>query len=99
MSKIEAALFYLVIDGTLKGILISHVDDWFCAGKGKEYEDSPLAVQTEIHLKINKRSFRFCGKNLKQNDNFEIEMDQFDAIEAIDYQILSKDRRKVVNSP
>ena len=56
-------------------------------------------MQTEIHLKINTGPFRFCGKNLKQDDRFKVEMDQYDAIEAIDYQVLTKDQRKAINSP
>jgi|Cyp1metagenome_2_1107374.scaffolds.fasta_scaffold24887_11 hypothetical protein len=91
MSKIESALLCLVADGTLESILTSHVDDLSCAGEGKEYEDSLLAMQTEIHFKINKQFFGFCGEKVKQNGNFEIEMGQFDAIEATDYQVLSKD--------
>ena len=82
MSKIESALLCLVADGTLESILTSHVDDLSCAGEGKEYEDSLLAMQTEIHFKINKQFFGFCGEKVKQNGNFEIEMGQFDAIEA-----------------
>lgn len=74
MSKIESALLCLVADGTLESILTSHVDDLSCAGEGKEYEDSLLAMQTEIHFKINKQFFRFCGEKVKQNDNFEIDM-------------------------
>ena len=34
-----------------------------------------------------------------QRDDFSIEVDQYDAIEAIDYMVFSGDRRKMVNSP
>ena len=43
-------------------------------------------MQTEIRVKVSRQSFRFSGKSPKQNENFEIEMGQFDASEAINYQ-------------
>eukprot|EP00435_Cladocopium_sp_Y103_P014041 s2039_g3.t1 len=99
MSRIEHALFFLVVDGKLCGILITHVDDLFCAGEGQQFHDSIEALEKDIHLKINKGKFRFCGKNVFQREDFSIEVDQYDAIEAIDYMVLSGDRRKMVNSP
>ena len=99
MSRLEHALFFLVVDGKLCGILITHVDDLFCAGEGKQFHDSIEAMQKDIYLKINKGKFRFCGKNVFQRDDFSIEVDQYDAIEAIDYMVLAADRRKMVNSP
>ena len=98
MSKIEPALFYLVIKGKLCGILITHVDDLFCAGEGSEFKATIDMMEKEIHLKVKKEEFRFCGKNLIQR-NGSIEIDQFDAIESIDYMVLSKDRRQQVNAP
>ena len=99
MSGIETALFMLVIDGNLKGILITHVDDLFCAGEGEVYHQTLKSMETEIYLKIQHREFRFCGKNVKQLDDFTIELDQMDAIEAIDYMVLTKDRRAMANAP
>eukprot|EP00435_Cladocopium_sp_Y103_P049373 s347_g14.t2 len=89
MSRIEHALFFLVVDGKLCGILITHVDDLFCAGEGQQFHDSIEALEKDIHLKINKGKFRFCGKNVFQREDFSIEIDQYDAIEAIDYMALS----------
>ena len=97
MSRLEQALFFLVVDGRLCGILITRVDNLFCVGEGKQFHDSIEAMQKDIHLKINKGKFRFCGKNDFQRDDFSIEVDQVDAIEAIDYMVLPGDRRKMVN--
>ena len=99
MSRIEHALLFLVVDGRLCGILITHVDNLFCAGEGKQFHDSIEAMQKDIHLKIDKGKFRFCGENVFQPDNFSIEVDQYDATEAIDYMVFSSDWRKMVNSP
>ena len=98
MSKIEPALFFLVINGKLTGILITHVDDLSCAGEGSEFKATIGMMEKEIHLKVQKEEFRFCGKNLIQR-NGSIEIDQFDAIQSIDYMVLSKDRRQQVNAP
>ena len=98
MSKIEPALFYLIIDSELKGILITHVDDLFCAGEGAEFKNTIDLMEKEIYLKVKKEDFRFCGKNIIQKDG-NIEIDQYDAIEGVDYMTLSRDRRQQVNAP
>ena len=98
MSKLEPALFYLVVEGKLRGILITHVDDLFCAGEGAEFKATIDSMEKEIHLKVKKEEFRFCGKNLIQK-NGNIEIDQIDAIEGIDYMQLTKERRQQVNAP
>ena len=99
MSRIESAMFLLVIDTKLVGVLITHVDDLFCAGEGKVYQDSISAMEKEIYLKVSHREFRFCGKNVKQHSDGTIELDQFDAIESVDYMPLTKDRRSCINAP
>lgn len=98
MSKLESALFLLVVEGALRGVLITHVDDLFCAGEGDEYLKGIKLMETEIHLKVQHREFRFCGKNVKQFDDYTIQLDQLDAIESIDYMVLSKERRGMVNA-
>ena len=71
------------------------MDDLFCAGGGKVYENTLNMMKDEIqHCE-----FRFCGKNINQMDDFTIQLDQFDSIEGIDYMPLSKDRCKMVNAP
>ena len=99
MSRIEAAMFLLVIDGQLSGLLITHVDDLFCTGTGDVFHQTIADMEKETHLKVQKKEFRFCGKNIKQCDDYTIEIDQYDAIEGIDYMPLEKDRRAMPNAP
>jgi len=40
MSKIEPALLLFGLDGKLSGLIITHVDDLYCAGEGQVYEAS-----------------------------------------------------------
>ena len=75
MSRIEHLLFFLV-DGKLCGNLITHVDNLFCAGEGKQFHDSIEAMQKDIHLKINKGKFPFCGENVFQRYGLSIEVEQ-----------------------
>ena len=98
MSKVEAALFFLFDAGALVGICLSHVDDLLSAGEGEKYEGTLAKLETELHLKVQRGKFRFCGKNLEQKER-DIEVDQFDAIEGVDYLLLEKGRRKQPNSP
>ena len=99
-SKVEPAMFFLYSDTKeLTGIMVTHVDDLFVAGVGEKYEQSMKKLTVELHLKENKGSFRFCGKNIKQDGDYNISLDQKDAIEAVEYQVISKDRRVKPNSP
>ena len=98
MSHIEPALFYHITDGYLSGVLITHVDDLHCAGEGDKYEETISSMEKEIHLKVKRSEFRFCGKNIVQK-NGNIEIDQYDAIEGIEYMISNKTRRQQVNAP
>ena len=98
MSKIEAALFYLVDSGKLIGVMITHVDDLFSTGEGGRYEATLNEMETELHLKIKRSEFRFCGKNVLHRDG-NVEIDQYDAIQSIDYMVLEASRRKQPNSP
>ncbi|CAE7726450.1 unnamed protein product, partial [Symbiodinium necroappetens] len=56
-----------------------------------------MALEKELYLKVKRQEFRFCGKNVKQKDN-TIAVDQFDAIESIDYMLLAPARRKLPNA-
>lgn len=77
MSQVEAAMFLLVIDSKLCGVLITHVDDLFCAGEGKVYENTLNMMKD---LMIQHHEFRFCGKNIKQMDDFTIQLGQLASI-------------------
>ena len=98
MSSIEQALFYLFVDGSLTGIMASHVDDLFCTGTGEKFFETIKILEKEIHLKVKQDDFRFCGKNVKRIDG-RVELDQFDAIESIEYIVLKKERRTTPNAP
>ena len=90
MSKYEAALFYLFEENKLIGVMASHVDDLFCTGTGDKLE-------VKLYLKVHKNDFRFCGKNVKVTSN-SIDLDQYDAIEGVEYMVVDKERRKMPNA-
>ena len=78
---------------------MTHVDDLYCTGVGKKYEGSMSSLEKEIYLKKKSGEFRFCGKNVKQNVDGSISLDQMDAIESLDYMVLRKERRSLMNAP
>ncbi|CAE7252473.1 RE1 [Symbiodinium sp. CCMP2592] len=95
MSKIEAALFFLVKGTELIGIMVSHVDDLFAAGEGTEFDETITELAAKLYLKVKRGEFRFCGKNIVQKENGIIEIDLYDAIESIN---LDPSRRKQPNA-
>ena len=99
LSKIEPALFYFYNKkNEFAGIMISHVDDLFVAGEGEEFQQAMDWMTGELHLKKKTGEFRFCGKNIIQDKNGIVSIEQVDAIEGIEYQLLEKHRRKMVNA-
>ena len=92
MSKYEAALFYLFEENKLIGVMASHVDDLFCTGTGNKFESTIKELEVKLYLKVHKNDFRFCGKNVKATSN-SIDLDQYDAIEGIEYVVVDKERR------
>ncbi|CAE7548475.1 RE2, partial [Symbiodinium necroappetens] len=98
MSRIEPAFFILAEGPTLLGVLITHVDDLYAAGEGEKFLGTIHSMEKELHLTIKRGEFRFCGKNVKQDDQ-KVSLNQMDAIEAIDFMLLPTDRRKSPSSP
>ena len=68
-------------------------------GAGEKYEKSMQDLTTKLHLKKKSGEFRFCGKTLVQSEDMSISLEQVDAIEGLEYQVLDKHRRKFPNLP
>lgn len=99
-SCLEAALFFLYENHELVGIMASHVDDLITCGTGSKYAQTLEQLTKDLHLKKKEREFRFCGKNVKQNEEHtEVTLEQVDAIECLDFQEIDKHRRKFPNLP
>ena len=99
LSKLELALFYLYDGQTLVGVMGSHVDDLIVCGTGEKYQSTLEKLTTLLYLKREAGKFRHCGKNLVQHDDMSVSLEQVDAIEALEYQVLDKHRRKFPNLP
>ena len=82
----DGALFTYVRDGVFHGLVASVVDDLIIAGDGK-FEEEVEAKLKEIFVfsKIEKGSFKYCGCNIKVDENGEIELDQNDYIDKLEY--------------
>ena len=95
-SKLERCLYMLYnADGQLMGLCVSHVDDLLMIGDGSEAWLSELErLKEELHLSVSEYAFRYCGKNLVQDENFVITIDQVESIDQLETIDLPKIRRQ-----
>eukprot|EP00973_Karenia_brevis_P073060 10146291-Karenia_brevis.AAC.1 len=73
-NKIAKALYYIVVDHQVMGMLITHVD-YLCWAVKPGYEiymDQILEALIVNKDKIKIGSFRFCGKEIEQFADFSI---------------------------
>ena len=84
-NKIAKALYVIEVDGDVKALLITHVDD-LCWAAQPEYEQCMDEILKEFVVndaKIQEGEFRFCGKEIKQMEDFSIEVTCKHATETI----------------
>ena len=77
-SSYEKAFYrFIDEDGKVKGAMITHVDDFLVTGFGANYEQSiaKLAMLMSIE-QWHSSSFRYCGKEVHQDDDFTITVEQ-----------------------
>ena len=90
-TEVKAAAATFILKDTqdkLCGVLVLHVDDGLCCGRGKCYEDAFKAPQKRAPLKIfKKKVLKFTGRTITQDPKtHEIELTQkgyFDEVEPI----------------
>ena len=102
-SRIEPA-FFVLKEGVrgrqmLAGVMMSRVDDVFTCGSGKVYETTIQELEVRIRLTIKTGSFTYCGKQVQQNDDYSILIDQTEAIKNLEYIVLDRSRRTKPNLP
>ena len=103
-TEVKAAAATLILkDGQsrLCGVLVLHVDDGLCCGRGKHYDDALKALQKRAPLKIfKKKVLKFTGRTITQDPKtHEIELTQrgyFDEVEPIP---IDKKRKVQLDSP
>ena len=99
MSLYDEALFYYTDNGTLKGIIALHVDDFFYCGNQTFHNNviEPLKKEYEISKEA-ERKFSYIGLEIQQNDN-EILLNQdkyIDELQMIDVKGLN-DKRELIS--
>ena len=73
-NKVAKALYVIEVDGVIKGMMVTHVDD-LCWAIEPEYQHCIDAILTEFVVndaKIEEDSFRFCGKEVVQDKAYNI---------------------------
>jgi hypothetical protein len=99
-SYLERCLFVLFAAGTLVGILISHVDDLFYGGRAEHevFERAVRGVQKDISMNIKAGSFTYCGKDVKQKDDYSIVVSQPDSCLSLESVQISNARRRDIEA-
>ncbi len=79
------------------GMLVLHVDDACCAGRGKTYEAAIQKLRKSLNIgKIEVGEFEFLGRMVKQLDDGTVEIHQHPFVDKIQRVKMTKDR---IHSP
>ena len=81
--KIAKALYVVEVDGEIKAMLITHVDDLCWAVKPEFEENMDEILETFVVKKVEQSKFRCCGKEIQQLENFSIKVTSKDSAEQI----------------
>ena len=95
-SRLERCLYYFrdKDTGRLLGAAISHVDDLLLAGDGSDQWMREInRLQELLKLTLKDGSFRFCGKDIVQNPDGSITINQTPAVLALEKISLPKGAR------
>ncbi len=82
------ALYYFQVDGDIKCMLATHVDDMIWGvKKGFEYLIDQLLAKFSLK-KVEQDSFRFCGREVNQDSDYTIHVtckDNVEKVERVNY--------------
>ena len=97
-SRIARALYVLEKEGYVAGMLLTHVDDMLWAVDPK-YDGNVEQILKEFAVrKVEEGTFRFCGKEVKQEEDFSVVISCRDATELIDPIRYTNEGRKLTDS-
>ena len=82
-NQIAKAVYVYEVDGDIKAVLLTHVDDMCWAAKEGWEEPITKILETFDVRKVEQQNFRFCGKEIVQRDNFDIGISCKHATETI----------------
>lgn len=95
MSPLDPCLFVLVGDNnTVHGLLGTHVDDGLCAGDSV-FEATLRKLEDKFPFGAkHQKEFTFTGIHVRQDDEFNIHLDQKDYVLGIPTIVIERNRRK-----
>ena len=79
-NHVSKAFYHYTVDGDVKLMLGTHVDDLIWAAKPEAEFIIDKIRETFVFGTEDSGTFRYCGQNLSQNDNFDISVDCKDTI-------------------
>ena len=82
----DGAIFTYVKEEKLMGFIVAHVDDLFMAGNDTFHKEVTEKLQTVFQFsKISENSFKYCGCQIKVNEDGVIELNQNEYIDNIKF--------------
>ena len=99
LRYIKAVIILLDKNHNLVGILVIHVDDGLCAGKGKQFDKALKDLYERLSIKSQKGSVTFTGRYIEQKKDFSFEVSQPSYLKEVAPIEIAKDRKKQKESP
>ena len=92
-STVDHTVYFKQDSGTLKGMILTHVDDFIHCGDTdfKETVINPLAKRFVVGDR-SETHFKYIGLSINQNEEFEVCMHQNQYAETIQQPLVSKDK-------
>ena len=98
--KTDPALFKFFYNDELKGLISTHVDDFFYCGETEFFTQVIKSLKQSFTIKSEAMSsFRYLGLNVVQNNDFSINMEQDTYIHSISEIKIDKSQKVDKESP
>ena len=98
-STVDHTVYFKEDSGTLKGMILTHVDDFIHCGDSdfKETVINPLAKRFVVGDR-SETNFKYIGLSINQNEKFEVCMHQNQYAKTIQQPLISKDKNIELSS-
>ena len=93
------AVFILLEKGRLIGILVIHVDDGLCAGKGRQFDQALSRLYERLPIKGQTGSTTFSGRYIEQKEDCSFVVSQPSYLKDVAPIEIAKERKKQKDSP
>ena len=99
LRYIKAVFILLDEKGKLIGILVIHVDDGLCAGKGRQFDQALTRLYDRLPIKGQTGSTTFSGRYIEQKEDCSFVVSQPSYLKDVAPIEIAKERKKQKDSP